>query len=195
MKQVVINRMIEEALNKNTFNEIADLITLKQLMNYYAEQSAEKGVTNITCPLCGNNHKIVNVSITQRYVKFLFTFLYKTKQEYKKNKILYKKITDVYIHYSDVQLLTEKVFGYRVTSYAFLASYPYSLIEKKDLNDKSGEYRLTTRGLRFLKGELNIPQTIKVMNKQVIKVSDETVNVNTAKNFNLKKTINKLNSY
>jgi hypothetical protein len=149
--QAFINNMITVALTMGVekVRMIGDKLTKEQLVNYIS-----------TVGLAVQETQIQNRSLAKSLVFFLVE-LYKNKGKG---------------HYNDISRNVKDKHGSTVSDYSSLRYW--GLIEKDDHLHDNGYWKLTDDGLKFLKGELKLPNKLTIHNNRVIKESTKKVSIN-----------------
>lgn len=185
-------KLISTCIETGDWSLYDEAITRKDLMDYLIAQNTDIVNKNqqLKCPLCEQTIKSNKFTMTHRAVKYLMIAAKLGKKE---------DGTYDYVNYEDVRLLTKKVFDVNFTSYALLTKSPWNLLETRvDSNDKvkrDGYFRLTDKGYKFLRGQINVPETIWILKNKVIKHSNNTVNAVTVKTVDFKSCVNLLKSF
>ena len=186
--------LIQEAIDSGDWSVTGDLVTKNNLMEFLIEKSKTDKI--IPCPVCLHNIKPYKVTFTHRSAKYLLSAIFLSDDALRKGE-------DGYVHHDAIKDHCEgnwyyergkkKGNGIVYTSYANLTRYPFNFLEPfVDTNDKvkrNGEFKPTLSARKFLRGELDIPEWILVMNREVIRYSTKNINMLTLKDVNFHQCI------
>ena len=190
------NEMIADAIKENNWKDVDELITRKDLYNYMLSQTlpqlSENGDKVLQldedskCPLCSAKLKGYRVSLTARAAYYVMSLNYLVNDDLKNGG-------DGYINYDLVKMFCEEKFGIKFTSYGYLTKEPYAFITPRfDSNNKlirDGHFTITDKGLAFIRGQINVPDHVIILNNEVIEVSKTYVSVRELKKMNFRETL------
>lgn len=184
--------MIAKAIKDGDWTNVT--VTRDQLMEYLIEASLTE--KSITCPICTKNIKPYKVTLTHRSAKYLLSavFLSKKSEDEGGDGYVYHEAIKNHAHgnwYYDKG--KKKGSGIVYTSYSNLTQFPWDFLQPHTTtNDKlkrNGEFKPTIKCLKFLRGQVDVPEWILKMNREVIRYSHKNINILQMKDMNFHQAI------
>lgn len=195
-----MHKLIHKAIADGDWTLINDTVTRKQLIDYLIVES--KTDDKIQCPICMKHIKPNKVTFTHRSAKYLLSAIFLSDRNIREGG-------DGYIHHDEIRKHAmgnwlyergKKVgYGINYTSYSNLTRFPYDFLEPmvktEDKKQRSGEFKPTERCRQFLRGELDIPESITILNREVIRYSSTKVNILKLKDVNFHQCVELFKSF
>lgn len=200
---------IRECVEVGDWGIIGDSITRNDLMDYLLyytnPEITERGLAikklpKVDCPLCGSPTKPQALALTHRAVKFLLCAVWLSQEDIKKGD----KGSNGYVHYEVIRDLCQGKFindkgkrlgkGISFTSYGTLTRAPWNFLSpRQSTNEKAkrdGMLKPTLECMRFLKGEIAVPERVEILDAKVVRYSRKLVYAAKAKDINWQQCLN-----